>query len=67
VTGFTFADYSSDAFWHALRAALHLYRTDPAAWWALQRQGMVTDFSWTTSARAYQQLYGWAIARVRGW
>jgi starch synthase len=67
VTGFTFAHYSADDFWNALRAALHGWRTDAEGWRALQRQGMTTDYSWQTSARAYQQVYEWAIARVRGW
>jgi starch synthase len=67
VTGFTFAQYSSDDFWHALRGALHIYRVDPESWRAIQRRGMSSDFSWEASARAYQQLYEWAIARVRGW
>ena len=33
----------------------------------MQRKGMTSDYSWETSARAYQQIYEWAIARVRGW
>jgi starch synthase len=65
-TGFTFADYSSEAFWQALQRALHIYRVDRESWRAIQRQGMTTDFSWQRSARGYQQLYEWAIARV-GW
>jgi starch synthase len=67
VTGFSFEHFSAESFWLALRHALHVYRTDPGAWRALQRHGMAGDFSWPTSARAYQQLYEWAIARVRGW
>jgi starch synthase len=67
VTGFTFHNYSADDFWNALRGALHIYRVDPESWRALQRQGMTSDFSWRASARAYQQVYEWAIARVRGW
>jgi starch synthase len=66
VTGFTFSNYSADDFWNALRQALHIYRVDPESWRALQCKGMSSDFSWETSARAYQQLYEWAIARVRG-
>ena len=61
------ADFSSDAFWNALRAALHIYHVDPESWRAIQQKGMRSDFSWETSARSYQQLYEWAIARVRGW
>jgi starch synthase len=67
VTGFTFANYSAEDFWNALREALHIYRVDSESWRALQRKGMGGDYSWETSARAYQQLYEWAIARVRGW
>jgi starch synthase len=67
VTGFTFSNYSADDFWNALREALHIYRVDPESWRAMQRQGMTGDHSWETSARAYQQVYEWAIARVRGW
>ncbi len=67
VTGFTFAGYSSDDLWNALRKALHIYRVDPESWRAVQRQGMASDYSWQASARAYQQVYEWAVARTRGW
>ena len=67
VTGFAFLNYDADAFWNALREALYIYRNDPESWHAMQLKGMTSDFSWETSARAYQQLYEWAIARVRGW
>ncbi len=66
VTGFTFLNYSADDFWNALREALFVYRNDPESWRAIQVKGMTSDFSWESSARAYQQLYGWAIARMRG-
>jgi starch synthase len=67
VTGFTFPYYSADDFWNKLREAIHIYRVDPESWRAMQRRGMTSDYSWETSARAYQQLYEWAIARGRGW
>jgi starch synthase len=67
VTGFTFSHYSADDFWNALREALYVYRNDRDSWRAIQVKGMTSDFSWESSARAYQQVYGWAIARVRGW
>jgi starch synthase len=67
VTGFTFLNYTSDDFWNALREALHIYRVDPESWRTIQKKGMTSDHSWETSARGYQQLYEWAIARVRGW
>jgi starch synthase len=67
VTGFTFNEYSADACWDALRRAVYHWRMNGDGWRAMQRQGMKTDFSWATSARGYQQLYLWAMARVRGW
>jgi starch synthase len=67
VTGFTFANYSADDCWNALREALHIYRVAPEGWRAMQLKGMTSDHSWETSARAYQQVYEWAIARARGW
>ena len=66
VTGFTFDDYSADAFWNALQRALYIYNVDRDSWRQIQRNGMTTDFSWGRSATGYQQLYEWAIARMRG-
>ena len=65
VTGFTFNAYSSDAFWQALQRAIFIYNVDRPAWRAIQRNGMAADFSWQRSALGYQQLYEWAIARMR--
>jgi starch synthase len=65
-TGFTFGDYSAEAFWQALQRALHIYRVDPETWLAIQQQGMQADYSWQRSAHGYVQLYEWAIARL-GW
>jgi starch synthase len=67
VTGFTFTNYNSDDFWNALQQALYIYRVDRDGWRYIQRRGMTSDFSWETSAHGYQQLYEWAIGRVRGW
>jgi starch synthase len=67
VSGFTFHDYSVDDLWDAMRRAIYIYWNDRDSWRAMQQTGMQRDFSWTTSARGYQQLYEWAIARLRGW
>ncbi|MBX9679217.1 MAG: glycogen synthase [Gemmataceae bacterium] len=67
VTGFAFHYYSSDDCWHTLRNAIDIYRHDPDTWREIQCNGMKSDFSWRSSARAYQQLYEWAISRTRGW
>jgi starch synthase len=67
VTGFTFFDYSSEAFWYALQRAIYIYSVDKDSWRAIQANGMATNFSWERSAHGYQQLYEWAIARMRGY
>jgi len=67
VSGFSFYEYRTEDFWDALRRAIYIYWTDRDSWHAMQRHGMVLDHSWETSARGYQQLYEWAIARNRGW
>jgi starch synthase len=66
VTGFTFYDYSSEAFWYALQRAIFIYNTDKESWRTIQANGMATNFSWERSALGYQQLYEWGLARVRG-
>jgi starch synthase len=66
VTGFSFEPYDADAFWDALQRALSVYRGDPPAWREIQHGGMASDFSWVSSAHGYEQLYGWAVSRVRG-
>lgn len=66
ITGFVFYDYNTDAFWHALQNALYIYNADKESWRHIQRNGMMADFSWERSAQGYQQLYEWAIGRMRG-
>jgi starch synthase len=66
VTGFTFNDYNVEAFWRAIQKAAFIHNVDPTSWRAIQRNGMKADFSWEISARGYQQLFEWAIARMHG-
>lgn len=66
VTGFLFGAYSADAFWHALQRAIYIYNVDKTSWRSIQLNGLTSDFSWRNSALGYQQLYEWAIARMRG-
>ncbi len=63
VTGFSFYDYNSDAFWHALSRAIYVYNVDKPRWQQIQQNGMTADFSWPRSAQSYDQLYEWALAR----
>jgi starch synthase len=66
VTGFTYHQHGAEECWAALRRALYVWNTDRQAWRAMQRHGMAFDSSWLTSAYAYQQVYSWAMARIRG-
>jgi starch synthase len=63
--GFKFAEASGTALLGTLRLALEVYRRAPEDWRLMQRRGMLQDFSWSASARAYEQAYGRAISRVR--
>jgi starch synthase len=67
VTGFIFYEHSARDFWQALERALYVYNVEAKSWRSVQRQGMKSDFSWERSARRYEQLYRWAVARVRGY
>ena len=55
-TGVQFAPVTADALVAAIHRAIGLLR-DPAAWAAIQRQGMKADVSWDRSAAAYADLY----------
>ncbi|NLE45947.1 MAG: glycogen synthase [Chloroflexi bacterium] len=60
-TGFAFHEYTPEACIRALDRAMQAYRDKPL-WRALQQRGMNADFSWSTSAEVYAQLYHRAIA-----
>jgi starch synthase len=61
-TGFLFDEASDLALAAALADALDLYRDEPAAWRALQANGMRRDFSWKGPAEAYAGVYRAALA-----
>lgn len=67
MTGFTFYQHTIGDFWNALERAIYVFRNDGESWRAIQQNGMTADFSWERSAKGYEQLYGWAIDRTRGW
>jgi starch synthase len=64
-TGFSFHDYTTDAFKEACYRALVAFQDRPR-WEALIRNGMTRDFTWTRSAREYIALYERALAAARG-
>jgi starch synthase len=55
-TGFKFQEYSAAVLLYTIHAALEVYQT-PKVWHHLMQNGMKKDYSWTTSARAYSQIY----------
>ncbi len=54
--GFKFHEYTQTALIHAFQDALRLHQDQPA-WRETQKRIMQQDYSWHSSARAYQQLY----------
>ena len=61
-TGFVFGDYSSDALTSTLRRALERY-SHYRKWRPLMERAMKQNFSWTKSARSYQELYNRMLGR----
>jgi starch synthase len=57
-TGFKFQEYDGSALLDAIQEALAVFRNQPAAWRAIQTNGMTKDFSWQASAIEYATLYG---------
>lgn len=64
-TGFGFGPAEPEALLGAMRRALRAYRDRPR-WAAIMRRGMAADFSWATSAAAYEAVYERALAERRG-
>ena len=54
--GFLCYDYSTEAFWDAIKRARELFR-DRETWEKLMRRAMARDFSWSIAAQRYEQLY----------
>ena len=54
--GFLCYEYSSAAFWDAVKRARHIFR-DQRLWTKLMRRAMSRNFSWDASAQRYEALY----------
>jgi starch synthase len=54
--GFLCYEYSSEAFWDAIKRARQIYR-DRRLWTRLMKRAMARNFSWDTSAQHYEALY----------
>jgi starch synthase len=61
--GFTFDEYSPEAFWDAISRALETYQ-DRKKWDKMVRTGMNSDFSWDHSAEEYEALYEKALKKI---
>lgn len=55
-SGFVFADYTGDAFYHAVMNAVTRY-SDKENWAKLVKHDMKLDFSWKSQAKQYQAMY----------
>jgi starch synthase len=60
-TGFSFDQPSTDGLWQAMERCLNLFRHSPDLWRRLALNGMGQDFSWSASARHYEELYAEAL------
>ncbi len=61
--GFTFDDYTPEAFWDAINRALEDYK-DRKQWDKMVRRGMNSDFSWDHSGVEYEALYEKALKKI---
>ena len=62
-TGFSFRNYNAHEMLDAVRYAKHVYYNNKREWNKIVDRAMTTDFSWSGSARKYEELYN----RVLGW
>ena len=56
-TGFSFTNYNAHEMLHIINYSKRIFFTKPEAWKQMVRRGMATDFSWSSSARRYEDLY----------
>jgi starch synthase len=54
--GFLCYEYSTSAFWDAIKRAREIFR-DRDTWITLMARAMARNFSWDASARRYEELY----------
>ncbi len=56
-TGFSFANYNADEMLYIINYAKDVYYNHKREWNKIVDRGMLTDFSWKTSAKKYEDLY----------
>ena len=62
-TGFSFDEFTSAALESAMAKATRMYKEDRSNWNQLVHNGMKRDWSWTASARKYEELYQKTLVR----
>jgi starch synthase len=62
-TGFIFEEYTPEAFLACIREACQAYQ-NKTLWKQIIANAMSQDFSWAASAKAYESLYRWTLARI---
>lgn len=60
-TGFSFTNYNAHEMLHCIEYAKHIYYHKKREWNKIIDRAMAADFSWTSSALKYQELYDWLI------
>lgn len=60
-TGFSFTNYNAHEMLNTIRYAEHIYYDKKREWNKIIDRAMATDFSWSTSAKKYQEMYDWLI------
>lgn len=55
--GFSFDEFTHSAMEHALSKAVRMYYEDRETWNGLMSTGMASDWSWSSSAQKYCELY----------
>jgi len=60
-TGFSFCNYNAHEMLDIIRYAKHIYYNKKREWNKIIDRGMATDYSWTTSAKKYEEVYNYLI------
>ncbi|MCD7882195.1 MAG: glycogen synthase GlgA [Lachnospiraceae bacterium] len=60
-TGFSFANYNAHEMYNTLKYAMNIYYNKKREWNKMIDRGMAVDFSWSSSARKYEEMYNWLL------
>ena len=60
-TGFSFKNYNAHEMLNTIRYAEHIYYDKKREWNKMIDRAMAVDFSWSVSAKKYQEMYDWLI------